>query len=84
MFRMSVGLMQAVAKTNIDFVLLLDELAVFFQIIDDYLNLDDRNVKNKTFGDDFTEGKFSFVIIHHLKQCQYDTRVSSKKSGVFT
>lgn len=43
-------------------------LAKFFQIRDDYLNLtSDEMAKAKTFAEDLTEGKFSFPIIHAVR-----------------
>ena len=43
-------------------------LGILYQIRDDYLNLcDDTLIKNKGFGDDITEGKLSFPIIHGIR-----------------
>ena len=67
LFRLSVGLMQAFATTNKDssFTSLVNNLALYFQIRDDYINLaDEEYMKIKTFCEDLTEGKFSFPIIH--------------------
>eukprot|EP01080_Neovahlkampfia_damariscottae_P002198 gene2198-2372_t len=66
LFRISVGLMQNYSKNSTNFNSLLDDLSIFFQILDDYLNLFSMNQINKSFCEDFTEGKFSFPIIHHL------------------
>lgn len=51
-----------------DYVPLVNVLGKIFQIRDDYLNLQsDVYVKNKGFGEDLTEGKFSFPIIHSIR-----------------
>ena len=42
-------------------------MGVIFQIRDDYQNLQSGTyIQNKGFGEDLTEGKFSFPIIHGL------------------
>jgi geranylgeranyl diphosphate synthase type 3 len=51
-----------------DCVTLVDLLGIIFQIRDDYQNLQsDQYVKNKGFGEDITEGKFSYPIIHSIR-----------------
>ena len=51
-----------------DCVPLVDLLGVIFQIRDDYQNLQsDQYAKNKGFGEDITEGKFSYPIIHSIR-----------------
>lgn len=51
-----------------DFVPFVNALGVLFQIRDDFLNLQsDLYTKNKGFGEDLTEGKFSFPIIHSIR-----------------
>ena len=53
---------------NRDCVPLVDLLGVIFQIRDDYQNLQsDQYAKNKGFGEDITEGKFSYPIIHSIR-----------------
>jgi geranylgeranyl diphosphate synthase, type III len=47
---------------------LVDTLALYFQIRDDFINLADSSyMEQKTFCEDLTEGKFSFVIIHAIR-----------------
>uniref|UniRef100_A0A7S0KAF0 Geranylgeranyl diphosphate synthase n=1 Tax=Leptocylindrus aporus TaxID=1398097 RepID=A0A7S0KAF0_9STRA len=78
--RLAIGMLEAFATTgkDLDFSDLIDNLAVFFQIRDDYINLADEDyMKNKSFCEDLTEGKFSFPIIHHIHQDSSDTRLLS-------
>lgn len=90
LFRLAVGLMQAFATTDgtektaaatppvPDFVPLVNNLALYFQIRDDYINLcDDEYMKSKSFCEDLTEGKFSFPIIHCIRSDSQDHRVLS-------
>eukprot|EP00980_Cylindrotheca_fusiformis_P026540 scaffold16396_cov140-Cylindrotheca_fusiformis.AAC.1 len=80
LFRLAVGLMQAFATTNteVNFTTLVDNLALYFQIRDDYINLaDEEYMKSKSFCEDLTEGKFSFPIIHSIRANEDDTRVLS-------
>jgi geranylgeranyl diphosphate synthase type 3 len=72
--------MQAFATSNndTDFTPLVDNLALYFQIRDDYINLaDEEYMKSKSFCEDLTEGKFSFPIIHCIRADPEDTRVLS-------
>lgn len=80
LFRLAVGLMQAFAVKNkeTDFRPLVDNLALYFQIRDDYINLADAEyMKSKSFCEDLTEGKFSFPIIHCIRSDPNDTRLLS-------
>jgi geranylgeranyl diphosphate synthase type 3 len=80
LFRLTVGLMQAFATTNkdTDFTPLVNNLALYFQIRDDYINLaDEEYMKSKSFCEDLTEGKFSFPIIHCIASDPDDTRLLS-------
>ena len=80
LFRLAVGLMQAFATQNkeTNFFPLVDNLALYFQIRDDYINLaDEEYMKSKSFCEDLTEGKFSFPIIHCIKSDSQDTRILS-------
>jgi len=67
LFRLAVGLLQAFAtehRTD-DFTKLVNDLAMYFQIRDDFINLaDEEYMKSKSFCEDITEGKFSFPIVH--------------------
>ena len=80
LFRLAVGLMQAFATTNkeTNFTSLVNNLGLYFQIRDDYINLaDEEYMKIKTFCEDLTEGKFSFPIIHCVRTDPADTRLLS-------
>mmetsp|Transcript_11160 Transcript_11160/g.15940 ORF Transcript_11160/g.15940 Transcript_11160/m.15940 type:complete len:172 (-) Transcript_11160:26-541(-) len=80
LFRLAVGLIQAFASQHkdADFVPLVNNLAMYFQIRDDFINLaDEEYMKSKSFCEDLTEGKFSFPIIHCVRQNQSDTRLLS-------
>lgn len=80
LFRLAVGLMQSFATTNkeTDYTSLVDNLALYFQIRDDYINLaDEEYMKSKSFCEDLTEGKFSFPIIHCIRADPADTRILS-------
>jgi len=80
LFRLAVGLMQSFATTNkdVNYTFLVDNLAMYFQIRDDFINLaDEEYMKSKSFCEDLTEGKFSFPIIHHIRTNPDDTRLVS-------
>lgn len=80
LFRLAVGLMQSFATSNetTNFNDLVNNLALYFQIRDDYINLaDEEYMKSKSFCEDLTEGKFSFPIIHCIRSDVNDTRLLS-------
>ncbi|KAG0325159.1 geranylgeranyl pyrophosphate synthetase [Dissophora globulifera] len=67
LFRLAVKLMQAASGSQVDYVPLVELLAIPFHIRDDYMNLQPtQSSSNKTFCEDLTEGKFSFPIIHSI------------------
>ncbi|KAI0667097.1 terpenoid synthase [Trametes maxima] len=70
LFRVAIKLMMACSTTNIevDYVPLLNLFGVYFQIRDDYMNLQSNQyAENKGFAEDLTEGKFSFPIVHGVR-----------------
>ncbi|KDQ56446.1 hypothetical protein JAAARDRAFT_208125 [Jaapia argillacea MUCL 33604] len=70
LFRVAIKLMMACATTHrdVDYVPLVNLIGVYFQIRDDYMNLDSSQyTKNKGFAEDLTEGKFSFPIVHGVR-----------------
>ncbi|KAL7995167.1 putative polyprenyl synthetase, isoprenoid synthase domain superfamily [Plasmopara halstedii] len=78
LFRLAVGLMQAFSDSTLDFIPLVNALAVYFQIRDDYVNLlDEAYMENKSYCEDLTEGKFSFPLIVAIRENPQDTRLLS-------
>ena len=85
LFRLAVGLIQAFAANGEDgvydpdlFTALVNNLGLYFQIRDDLINLaDEEYFKSKSFCEDLTEGKFSFPIIHCIRNDPSDTRLLS-------
>lgn len=70
LFRVAIKLMMACATTNIDvdYVPLVNLFGVYYQIRDDYMNLQSTEyAENKGFAEDLTEGKFSFPIVHGVR-----------------
>ncbi|PAV23079.1 terpenoid synthase [Pyrrhoderma noxium] len=70
LFRIAIKLMMTCATENrdIDYVPLVNLIGVYFQIRDDYLNLQSREYEsNKGFAEDLTEGKFSFPVVHGIR-----------------
>jgi geranylgeranyl diphosphate synthase, type III len=64
-----VGILQTFATDhcNDDFTKLVNDMAMYFQIRDDFINLaDEEYMKSKSFCEDITEGKFSFPIVHAI------------------
>jgi len=73
LFRVAVKLMMACATKNVkvDYVPLVNLFGVYFQIRDDYMNLQSTEYSNnKGFAEDLTEGKFSFPIVHGVRADQ--------------
>ncbi|KII95530.1 hypothetical protein PLICRDRAFT_48481 [Plicaturopsis crispa FD-325 SS-3] len=70
LFRIAIKLMMACATTNVDvdYIPLVNLIGIFFQIRDDYMNLQSTEyTTNKGFAEDLTEGKFSFPIVHGIR-----------------
>jgi geranylgeranyl diphosphate synthase type 3 len=78
LFRLAVGLLQAFATRHqtTNFHNVVNNLAKYFQIRDDFINLaDEEYMKSKSFCEDLTEGKFSFPILHNIRQDPNDRRL---------
>lgn len=68
LFRLAIKLMMANSKSDIDYVPLVNLIGVYFQIRDDYMNLQSTQyTENKGFCEDLTEGKFSFPVVHSVR-----------------
>ena len=75
LFRLAIRLMLSVSKSSKERALeprlleLCDDLASFFQIRDDLINLASPEFhKKKGFCEDITEGKLSFIALHSLRK----------------
>jgi len=68
LFRVAIKLMMAQSDSQTDFVPLVNLIGIYFQIRDDYMNLQSTQyADNKGFCEDLTEGKFSFPIVHSIR-----------------
>eukprot|EP01156_Anaeramoeba_ignava_P019429 Anaeramoba_ignava/a96069_30.p1 GENE.a96069_30~~a96069_30.p1 ORF type:complete len:292 (-),score=103.40 a96069_30:39-914(-) len=68
LFRLGVKLMQNFSECKQDFIPLLNTLGQLYQVVDDYINLkSEKYMETKIYCEDLTEGKFSFPIIHGIK-----------------
>lgn len=77
LFKLAVRLMQLFSESKSDFNPLLDYLGLYFQIRDDYINLQSEEyMTNKSYCEDLTEGKYSFPVIHAIMKNPRDTRLS--------
>ncbi|KAG8971299.1 geranylgeranyl pyrophosphate synthetase, partial [Tulasnella sp. 427] len=68
LFRLAIKLMMAKSTSDVDYVPLVNLIGVYFQIRDDYMNLQSTEyTDNKGYCEDLTEGKFSFPIVHSVR-----------------
>ncbi|CAE6445993.1 hypothetical protein BN14_11002 [Rhizoctonia solani AG-1 IB] len=70
LFRIAIKLMMALSpvEPKVDYVPLVNLIGVYFQIRDDYMNLQSSQyASNKGFAEDLTEGKFSFLVVHAVR-----------------
>lgn len=68
LFRLAVRLMQAESRVEVDCVPLVNTIGLLFQVLDDYLNLNNKTyTQRKGLAEDLTEGKFSFPVIHAVR-----------------
>ncbi|KAG1852034.1 isoprenoid synthase domain-containing protein [Suillus tomentosus] len=57
----------ATTNTNVDYVPLSNLIGIYYQIRDDYMNLQsDEYTGTKGFAEDLSEGKFSFPVVHSI------------------
>ncbi|KAH7928719.1 farnesyltranstransferase [Leucogyrophana mollusca] len=71
LLRIAIKLMMACATTNtkVDYIPLVDLIGIYFQIRDDYMNLQSNQyTEHKGFAEDLSEGKFSFPIVHGIRE----------------
>ncbi|KAI5986809.1 isoprenoid synthase domain-containing protein [Pisolithus albus] len=76
--RLSVKIMMAFATTNTDinYVHLVDLFGIYGQIRDDYMNLQSKEYTDtKGLADDISEGKFSFPVIHGIREKPENTLI---------
>ncbi|KAF9237874.1 farnesyltranstransferase [Melanogaster broomeanus] len=76
LLRIAVRLMMECATANMDinYIPLVDLIGIWFQIRDDYMNLQSNvYAEHKGFAEDLSEGKFSFPIVHGIRK-QPDNR----------
>ena len=82
LFNLAVQLMELFSDDNkspkYDYVELTSLLGLYFQIRDDYANLClEEYFANKSFGEDLTEGKFNFPIVHAIQKYPKDNRLKN-------
>ena len=82
LFNLAIQLMQLFSDTKecpkYDYVELTSLLGLYFQIRDDYANLClEEYFNNKSFGEDLTEGKFNFPIVHAIQKFPKDNRLKN-------
>jgi len=76
LFRLAVGLLQSFSLDKTDYCPLLNSMAYYFQVRDDYMNIASTEYfANKSFCEDLTEGKFSFPVIHCIRTQPDDNRL---------
>jgi len=77
LFNLAVRLMQLFSSDdNTNYVELTSLLGLYFQVRDDYANLCMEDyATNKSFAEDLTEGKFSFPIVHAIKNNPEDRQI---------
>jgi len=68
LLRLAVRLLQSFTNESRNYITLVENFALYFQIRDDYVNLQSEEyMAQKSYCEDFTEGKFSFPIIHAIR-----------------
>jgi geranylgeranyl diphosphate synthase type 3 len=77
LFRLAIRMMAAFSAEQParDYVPLVNELALYFQIRDDLMNLTASGALHKSFAEDLTEGKYSFPVIHCILANPQDHRL---------
>ena len=76
LFRLTYKLMKTETQATVDLLPIVELLGVLFQVADDYKNLRSEEYGNlKGFGEDLTEGKFSFPVIHSIRSNPEDAQL---------
>ncbi|XP_060523894.1 terpene synthase [Cylas formicarius] len=76
LFMLAIRLMQLFSDNTEDFNKITGILGLFFQIRDDYINLNSEDyMLHKSYCEDLTEGKFSFPLIHAINNHPEDTQI---------
>ncbi|EAL60606.1 hypothetical protein ACTFIW_010792 [Dictyostelium discoideum] len=76
LFRLGLRLLQAFSDNNTNYIDLVEDLGMYYQIRDDLINLVSVDYQqNKSFCEDISEGKFSFPIIHAINADSNDNRL---------
>ncbi|EFA75498.1 geranylgeranyl diphosphate synthase 1 [Heterostelium album PN500] len=76
LFRLGLRLLQTFSENKTDYSKLVEDLGLYYQIRDDYINLVSADYQvNKSFCEDITEGKFSFPIIKAIHSNPSDHRL---------
>ncbi|EGC37057.1 polyprenyl synthetase [Dictyostelium purpureum] len=76
LFRLGLRLLQCFSENKTNYIELVEDLGMYYQIRDDLINLDSEDYhQNKSFCEDISEGKFSFPIIHAINADTNDNRL---------
>lgn len=68
LYRLAVQLLQDASGSQLNLSPLAELLGLIYQIQDDYLNLEsEKYADNKGFAEDITEGKYSYPVVHCLR-----------------
>ncbi|KAN0050764.1 hypothetical protein ACTA71_003912 [Dictyostelium dimigraforme] len=76
LFRLGLRLLQTFSDNKTNYIDLVEDLGMYYQIRDDLINLVSVDYQqNKSFCEDISEGKFSFPIIHAINADSNDNRL---------
>ncbi|KAL8950079.1 MAG: hypothetical protein Q9222_003863 [Ikaeria aurantiellina] len=68
LFRLAARLLQSASSQAVNLVPLVEVAGLIFQVRDDYANLRSESMMSgKGYCDDLTEGKFSFPVVHSIR-----------------
>ncbi|KAL8967958.1 MAG: hypothetical protein Q9183_002688, partial [Haloplaca sp. 2 TL-2023] len=68
LFRLAARLLQSASSRSCNLVPLVEVTGLIFQVRDDYQNLcNEHMMSTKGYCDDLTEGKFSFPVVHSIR-----------------